>query len=81
MIKVIEDEGVKSLAIVLPCMDSLEAVSEMRRGLVDVMDSCLQKDEDDCPPLLSSLWFLHKIIEGLNITNNQTTLKQWKQLS
>ena len=67
MIKYVNMDGRTVPAIVIECLDDIQAIRELRKGLVDVLETCVLTEETKDCTKHTSLWYLIRLIDETTI--------------
>lgn len=67
MVKYVKVDGVTKPAIVMDCVDDIQAIREFRKCMVDVLTTCLSSDQAKDFTSSTSLWYLVHLIDETTI--------------
>lgn len=67
MIKYVDVNGHTKPAIVVNCIDDISQVRELRKALIDVMETCLSSDQTKEYTSSTSLWYLTRLIDETTV--------------
>ena len=67
MIKYVDVDGKQKPAIVMDCIDDIQAIREFRKGMVDVLTTCVSSDQTKDFTSSTSLWYLINLIDETTI--------------
>lgn len=67
MIKYVDVDGKQKPAIVMDCIDDIREIREFRKGMVDVLTTCVSSDQAKDFTSSTSLWYLIHLIDETTI--------------
>lgn len=67
MIKFVELDGWNYPAIIIKCIDDIQAVRDLRKSLIDIMETCVSSDAAKDFTSSTSLWHLIRLIDETTV--------------